>query len=204
MLASRGGDSMPAVLIEAGLMEIPAIATPIEAIPEIVVPEVTGKLVPVGDVDGLARAMRALAADPDLVRTLGRSARAHCAARYAIEPISVAWEAVLRQVADEPAEHRGYAEPDTLATAAPNGAESSSSAKRMSHVAVRDERRGRRRPSRVRSCGIVAEQSQLGGEVVRVTGLVEECVHAVVDEAGDLADARRDARPAHRPGTRAA
>ena len=55
VLASRGGDSMPAVLIEAGLMELPAIATPIEAIPEIVVPEVTGKLVPVGDVDGLAR-----------------------------------------------------------------------------------------------------------------------------------------------------
>ena len=100
VLASRGGDSMPAVLIEAGLMELPAIATPIEAIPEIVVPEVTGKLVPVGDVDGVARAMRALAADPGLVRTLGRSARAHCAARYAIEPISAAWEAVLRQVGD--------------------------------------------------------------------------------------------------------
>ena len=100
VLASRGGDSMPAVLIEAGLMELPAIATPIGAIPEIVVPEVTGTLVPVGDVDGLARAMGALAADPDLVPRLGRSARAHCAARYSIEPIAVAWEAVLRQVAD--------------------------------------------------------------------------------------------------------
>jgi glycosyltransferase involved in cell wall biosynthesis len=98
VLASRGGDSMPAVLIEAGLMEVPAIATPIGAIPDIVVPEVTGKLVPVGDVDGLAGAMGALAADPDLVRRLGRSARAHCAARYAIEPISDAWEAVLHRV----------------------------------------------------------------------------------------------------------
>jgi hypothetical protein len=44
--------------------------------------------------------MDALATDPDLVSRLGRSARTHCAARYSIEPIAVAWEAVLRQVGD--------------------------------------------------------------------------------------------------------
>src|SRR5262249_54150308 len=47
ILASRGGDCMPAVLIEAGLMQLPAIATPVEAIPEIVRSGVTGELVPI-------------------------------------------------------------------------------------------------------------------------------------------------------------
>ena len=42
VLASRGGDSMPAVLIEAGLCGVPAVATPVQAIPEIVLPGETG------------------------------------------------------------------------------------------------------------------------------------------------------------------
>jgi glycosyltransferase involved in cell wall biosynthesis len=99
-LASRGGDSMPAVLIEAGLMEIPALATPVGAIPEIVRPDVTGVLVPVGDIEALARAIGALSANSDRVRALGRSARAHCLTHYSIEPIATAWERVLRTVAD--------------------------------------------------------------------------------------------------------
>jgi len=100
-LASRGGDSMPAVLIEAGLMEIPAVATPVGAIPEIVRPDVTGVLVPLDDVEALARAISALSADSDRLRALGRSARAHCLARYSIEPIATAWERVLRGVAED-------------------------------------------------------------------------------------------------------
>ena len=42
---SRGGDSMPAVLIEAGLMGLPVVATPIEGIVDIVDPGITGELV---------------------------------------------------------------------------------------------------------------------------------------------------------------
>ncbi len=102
VLASRGGDSMPAALIEAGLMELPALATPIEAIPEIVLPGITGELVPVGDVDGLARAIAALAADPDRVHALGHAARTHCLEHYAMEPVAAAWEGVLRAVAEGP------------------------------------------------------------------------------------------------------
>jgi glycosyltransferase involved in cell wall biosynthesis len=98
VLASRGGDSMPAVLIEAGLMELPAIATPIEAIPEIVLPGITGELVPVGDVNALAQVIGRLATDPDRVRALGHAARAHCLEHYSIEPIAAAWERVLREV----------------------------------------------------------------------------------------------------------
>ena len=90
---------MPAVLIEAGLMELPAIATPIEAIPEIVLAGITGELVPVGDVDALVAAIDALAADPDRVGVLGRAARAHCLEHYDIEPVAAAWERLLREVA---------------------------------------------------------------------------------------------------------
>jgi glycosyltransferase involved in cell wall biosynthesis len=98
VLVSRGGDSMPAMLIEAGLMELPAIATPVEAIPEIVLPGVTGELVPIGDTGALALAMDALATRPDRAAALGRAARAHCLAQFSIEPVAAAWETVLRDV----------------------------------------------------------------------------------------------------------
>jgi len=98
VLASRGGDSMPAMLIEAGLMELPAIATPVEAIPEIVLPGSTGELVPLDDTDALTLAIDALASRPDRTAALGRAARAHCLRRFAIDPVAAAWEKVLRDV----------------------------------------------------------------------------------------------------------
>ena len=102
VLASRGGDSMPAVLIEAGLMELPAIATPIEAIPEIVLPGITGELVPVGDVDALRAGDRQRSRPiPIVVHALGHAARSHCLEHYSIEPIAAAWERVLREVVFE-------------------------------------------------------------------------------------------------------
>jgi glycosyltransferase involved in cell wall biosynthesis len=100
VLASRGGDSMPAMLIEAGLMELPAIATPVEAIPEIVLPGFTGELVTLDDTDALTLAIDALAKRPDRAAELGRAARAHCLARFSIEPVAAAWETVLRDVVD--------------------------------------------------------------------------------------------------------
>ncbi|HXY92129.1 MAG TPA: glycosyltransferase family 4 protein [Acidimicrobiia bacterium] len=102
VLASRGGDSMPAALIEAGLTELPAVATPIEAIPEIVVSGLTGTLVPVDDAGALARAFDALAHDRAGTAALGRAARAHCIAHFSIGPVAAAWGRVLGEVVDAP------------------------------------------------------------------------------------------------------
>jgi glycosyltransferase involved in cell wall biosynthesis len=98
VLASRGGDSMPAVLIEAGLTGIACVATPFDAIPEVIVDGETGVLVAPGDGDALANALRDLLADPDRRRVLGAAARARCEARFTIPVVAQQWAAVLRGV----------------------------------------------------------------------------------------------------------
>jgi glycosyltransferase involved in cell wall biosynthesis len=98
VLASRGGDSMPAVLIEAGLMGVPAVATPIEAIPEIVLAGTTGLLVPVDAAGALADALRALIGDDDRRAQFGLAARAHCTEHFTIERVGSMWASVLGEM----------------------------------------------------------------------------------------------------------
>jgi glycosyltransferase involved in cell wall biosynthesis len=95
VLPSRGGDSMPAVLIEAGLMALPCVATPIDAIPEVVVDGATGYLVRSGEATELANRMDALASSSELRRELGDAARAHCRDRFGIDTVSAAWDELL-------------------------------------------------------------------------------------------------------------
>jgi glycosyltransferase involved in cell wall biosynthesis len=97
-LPSRGGDSMPAVLIEAGLMEVPAVSTPVEAIPEIVRPGETGALVPVGDVVALASAIQAMVSPSGTGTTLGRAARTHCLRRFSIDRVADDWDRLLAEL----------------------------------------------------------------------------------------------------------
>jgi glycosyltransferase involved in cell wall biosynthesis len=100
-LPSRGGDSMPAVLIEAGLMEVPAVSTPVEAIPEIVRPGETGALVPVGDVAALASAIQAMVAPSGAGTALGRAARTHCLRRFSIDRVADDWDRLLAELLDD-------------------------------------------------------------------------------------------------------
>jgi glycosyltransferase involved in cell wall biosynthesis len=98
VLPSRGGDSMPAVLIEAGLMGIAVISTPVEGIPEIVVDGVTGELVPVGSLPALVDAVSRLTADSVLGARLGQAAREHCLQHFGIEGLAEQWLAALARV----------------------------------------------------------------------------------------------------------
>jgi glycosyltransferase involved in cell wall biosynthesis len=101
VLASRGGDSMPATLIEAALMGRPAAATAIEAIPEIVVDGSTGYIVPVDDTHGLARALDELTSSRARTHELGERAREHCQVRFTIDVVAERWaELVLAVVRD--------------------------------------------------------------------------------------------------------
>jgi glycosyltransferase involved in cell wall biosynthesis len=95
VLPSRGGDSMPAALIEAGLCGRPAVATAVGAIPDVVEPGVTGALVPVGDPLRLARTLEALLADPDELAALGAAARARGLERFDIDIVARGWQAAL-------------------------------------------------------------------------------------------------------------
>ena len=59
------------VFLEAMAARLPVLATRVSAVPEVVVDGATGVLVPVADVEALARAMTALAGDDALRRRLG-------------------------------------------------------------------------------------------------------------------------------------
>lgn len=97
-LASRGGDSMPAVLLEAGLCGLPAVSTRIGAIPEVIVDGGTGLVVDPGDDDALAAALDQLLGDATRRADLGLAARTRCLAHYEMTPVATQWEVVLRRV----------------------------------------------------------------------------------------------------------
>jgi len=95
VLPSRGGDSMPATLIEAALCGLPAVATPVGAIAEIVVDGETGLIVPVGDGVALGEALTVLVADPGRRVRLGDAARTRAKERFTIDAVGPRWAAAV-------------------------------------------------------------------------------------------------------------
>jgi glycosyltransferase involved in cell wall biosynthesis len=81
LLPSRG-ETFGLVVIEAMAAAIPVIGTDAEGVPEIIDHERNGVLVPPGDVEALANAMRNLAEDDGLRERLGRQARQDTLERY--------------------------------------------------------------------------------------------------------------------------
>lgn len=98
LLPSRAGDSMPAVLIEAGLTGLPSVTTPVGSITDVVVDEETGLVVPIGEEDAFTGAVRKLFDDPDLRRAYGAAARVRCEERFTIERTALEWCALLTDV----------------------------------------------------------------------------------------------------------
>jgi glycosyltransferase involved in cell wall biosynthesis len=81
VLTSRN-EGTPAVLIEAGAASIPAVATDVGGVSDVVVDGETGFLVPPGDVRGVAGRVVELLRSPGLRWRLGERAREHVIARY--------------------------------------------------------------------------------------------------------------------------
>jgi glycosyltransferase involved in cell wall biosynthesis len=76
-------EGLPVVLMEALALGRPVISTFVAGIPELVVPEQSGWLVPAGDVEALAGAMRAaLEAEPAALEALGRHGAASVRERH--------------------------------------------------------------------------------------------------------------------------
>ncbi|MFZ5965188.1 glycosyltransferase family 4 protein [Thalassococcus sp. BH17M4-6] len=72
--------------LEAMSLSKPVIASTAGGLPEVM--GNTGRLVPVGDVDGLAQAILELADDPGLRETMGKTARARAEAEFALPAIA--------------------------------------------------------------------------------------------------------------------
>lgn len=95
ILPSLGGDSMPASLIEAGFCALPAIATPIGSIPDVVIDGVTGLLTRPGDVEATREAIERLRSDGDAADGLGSAAERHCVEQFEIGVVADGWLAAL-------------------------------------------------------------------------------------------------------------
>lgn len=74
---SKGAsDILPTVITEAMACSLPVVSTQLVGVPEMVISEETGLLVPPGDETALADALARLANDRDLARRFGRAGRA--------------------------------------------------------------------------------------------------------------------------------
>ncbi len=83
--ASGDREGTPTVLIEAGALGIPCVATRHAGTPEVVLDGVTGLLAAERDAAGLAAHLERLARDPTLRASLGEAARRHIEAEFEME-----------------------------------------------------------------------------------------------------------------------
>lgn len=84
MVLNSVSEGFPLILLEAASAGIPHVATRVGGIPEFVEHNKNGLLVPPGDIRALADAMKRLAADPALRRTLGEEARRTVLGSYSL------------------------------------------------------------------------------------------------------------------------
>lgn len=77
-------EGMPMALLEAMSWGLPALATAVGGVPEVVTDQVNGLLVPPGDVAALADAIARLMSDPLLRERLGRAARETVTTRFSL------------------------------------------------------------------------------------------------------------------------
>jgi glycosyltransferase involved in cell wall biosynthesis len=98
LFPSRGGDSMPAVVIEAGLSGLPVVATPIAAIPQMIVDGRTGYIVAVDAVVAMTERLEEVMSNGRLRADLGLAAREWCLDRYTMDPVADGWISVIERV----------------------------------------------------------------------------------------------------------
>jgi len=98
VMASYANEGVPQAVLQAMAMGKPVVGTQVGGIPEVVIPEETGLLVPPRDPRALARAMARLLADPELGRRLGDKGRELVLAKFSLEHMAQAVEAVYDQV----------------------------------------------------------------------------------------------------------
>lgn len=107
VLPTRWREGTPTALLEAMRAGVPVVASDVGGVAEIVEDGVSGRLVPPGDADALARVVAELLGDEAQKRRLSASARRHVARHHGIDAmIDGHLEAFARLGAPEPARPR--------------------------------------------------------------------------------------------------
>lgn len=91
-------EALPTVLLEAGAVGRPVVATSVGGAPEIVEEGVTGNLIARGDAPALAERVTGLLADPVLSARLGENARARVHVRFSLDAQAAGLVALYREV----------------------------------------------------------------------------------------------------------
>ena len=91
------------VLIEAMAAARPVVATNVSSIPEIVVNGETGLLVPPGQPEALAEALRRVLTDPALARRFGEAGRERVLDKFTVDRMTDEWERLLLGLVETPA-----------------------------------------------------------------------------------------------------
>lgn len=90
-------EGLPLVILEALGSGLPVVCTPVGSIPEVLTDEQEVLLVPPGDQEALATAIRRLVAEPELRRAMGRRGRAAFDARFSLRAFQDALFAIYRR-----------------------------------------------------------------------------------------------------------
>jgi len=94
VLASYANEGVPQALLQAMAMAKALVGAAVGGIPEVVIEDETGLLVPPRDAAALARAVRLLMEDAGHRREMGRRGREFVASRFALEQMAAEVEAV--------------------------------------------------------------------------------------------------------------
>jgi glycosyltransferase involved in cell wall biosynthesis len=88
-------EALPNVVLEAMAAGLPVVATNVGGLPEAVLPEQTGRLVPPGDPVALAQAMAHLLADAPLRRRFGQAGRERAVREFSFQQLVCRYEALF-------------------------------------------------------------------------------------------------------------
>ena len=100
-------ECLPLAVLEAMSAGKPVIASDVGGVSEAVVPEQTGILVPPGDVDALAGAIRRLVEDPGLRERLGAAARQRYLKMFTVERMVRQYAELYNELASRAARRHG-------------------------------------------------------------------------------------------------
>lgn len=97
LLLTSDSEGLPGVVIEAGLSGLPAVATRVGFVEDLVVDGVTGQLAPRGDADALAGALQQVLAASG---AMGAAAHERCVSEFSITAVGDRWEELLVSVVE--------------------------------------------------------------------------------------------------------